>query len=235
MIAGDTAGVMFETKVTNVSKLSSGWQVTVHSGALINSKALIITAPVPQALELLRASDIAIDSEILLTIERLTFRRCIAVVMRELDSFAASKKYSWPTLWKDPSVELDGIFDQKRKGISNSQNIVVVHTSKSLTEQLWSMEPDLIKRSVEQVVNPIVSSEQEKVQWEAIHLHKWRYSEPESIHPEKCLLIDVDGPLVLAGDAFGRSSVDGAFSSGHAAATLLLDKISNVIPLRDSP
>ena len=52
-----------------------------------------------------------------------------------------------------------------------------------------------------------------------IQVKRWRYSGPVQAHPEPALTIATrPGPLVLAGDGFGGSKVEGAFLSGLAAA-----------------
>ena len=54
--------------------------------------------------------------------------------------------------------------------------------------------------------------------------HRWRYSNPVQIYPERFYGLDQTPPLALAGDAFGGPRVEGAFLSGHAAANWLLTK-----------
>ncbi|MGD9093294.1 MAG: hypothetical protein PVF74_10630, partial [Anaerolineales bacterium] len=47
-------------------------------------------------------------------------------------------------------------------------------------------------------------------------LHKWRYSQPARIYPERFLEIQGSQPLFFAGDAFGGPRVEGAALSGMA-------------------
>lgn len=51
-------------------------------------------------------------------------------------------------------------------------------------------------------------------------LHRWRYSEPKTTHPEPCVWLP-DLALGFAGDAFGGPKVEGAGSSGLALARLM--------------
>ncbi|MEZ5225445.1 MAG: FAD-dependent oxidoreductase [Acidimicrobiales bacterium] len=52
---------------------------------------------------------------------------------------------------------------------------------------------------------------------------KWRYAGPVVPRSERSLTIArTPGPLVLAGDAFGGSKVEGAFLSGLSAAETIL-------------
>ncbi len=49
-------------------------------------------------------------------------------------------------------------------------------------------------------------------------LHRWRDATPNVAYPKRCWTAR-GGRLVLAGDAFGGSRVEGAFLSGLAAAS----------------
>ena len=53
----------------------------------------------------------------------------------------------------------------------------------------------------------------------AVELKRWRYATPSVLHPDPCL---VEGPVAFAGDAFGSPRVEGAATSGWAAAEALL-------------
>ena len=53
-------------------------------------------------------------------------------------------------------------------------------------------------------------------------VHGWRYSKPMRIDHDPCLVLSHSPPLVLAGDAFAGSRVEGAALSGWAAAEAIL-------------
>jgi predicted NAD/FAD-dependent oxidoreductase len=54
-------------------------------------------------------------------------------------------------------------------------------------------------------------------------LKKWRYAGPVAPLPYATQVVEAGGGrIALAGDAFGGPKVEGAYRSGHAAATALL-------------
>lgn len=234
MIAGDTTGIVLQSRVTRIERGSTGWQVAVDTDRKITARAILVTIPVPQAHELLVASGLEIQPGIVEAVARLKSRSCISVVLKSADARHAAEVSTWPILWKEPNAELEGIYDQNRKGIRCAQRVIVVHASTAITAALWNEEPERIKASVGHTVNRFMSSNGIPAGWEPIHVHKWRYSEPEVMHPGTFLVVDPNGPLVLAGDAFGRSSVDGAFSYGHAAGDLLSRALSGSTSSRES-
>jgi len=234
MIAGDITDVVLQSRVTRIERGSTGWKVVVDTDRKIAARAILVTIPVPQAHELLVASGLDIQPDLVAAVARLKSRSCISVVLNSADARHAVEVSNWPIFWKEPNSELEGIYDQNRKGIRCAQRVIVAHASTSFTAALWNEEPERIKASVGHAVNRFMSSNGLRAGWEPIHVHKWRYSEPEVVHSEACLIVDPDAPLVLAGDAFGRASVDGAFSSGHAAGDVISRALSGYISSPES-
>jgi predicted NAD/FAD-dependent oxidoreductase len=53
--------------------------------------------------------------------------------------------------------------------------------------------------------------------------HRWRYAEPRITFDTGFMSFDAGFPIVLAGEVFAGAKVEGAFSSGMAAARRIIE------------
>lgn len=213
--------VQFATKVVFLRPARDGWRVETEGGAEIEARSVILTPPVPQALDLVRSSGVALPDEVQAALGRLTFCRCLAAVF----GATVPQPQGRPVFWKNPNPAFDGLFDQTRKGLPGPGSVLVAHASKTLTDELWDAPTATASARLEAELARISPLADLAARWELLHLHRWRYSEPQSLHPAPFLDAGLAEPLLFAGDAFGRASVDGAFASGEAAALALASRL----------
>ena len=57
---------------------------------------------------------------------------------------------------------------------------------------------------------------------EDIQIHRWRYSQPSTLHDESFLMAEGVPNLVYAGDAFAGPKIEGAALSGLSAAQAMI-------------
>jgi hypothetical protein len=113
----------------------------------------------------------------------------------------------------DPaSGPIDWMADNQVKGVS-AVPAVTVHATAGFSHEHWDAPDDEIADALLAAASlgaaPVPH---------ARSVQRWRYARPVSLHPEPCLALDGDAPLVCAGDAFGGAKVEGAQRSGVAAA-----------------
>jgi predicted NAD/FAD-dependent oxidoreductase len=209
--------VRTEMTVGTIHYGAHGWHIMANNGANeFASRALILTPPVPQALELTKGIPLAdIDRDAL---KRVEYGPCIAgmfVVEGDVDlpEPGAIQNFTQPVYW---------IADNKQKGISPNERIVTMHVESRFSrshyddpdEQLLAFLQDELKKHLK---NGAVIKEAQ--------LKKWRYSVPLTTYHRDTLLA-TGLPLAFAGDAFGgRGRVEGAYLSGLAAAQAILDTL----------
>lgn len=202
------------------------WRIDLESGQQRKARAIVLTAPVPQALELMVNSGLSLAEESLRRLSALTFSSCLALIV-ELSSPLLAHI---PVIWKNPSPQFAGIYNQIGKGLRSSASIPglwVIHTSSTFTEELWNLDPDRIIAEILKAAQKILDPQLGSLAVAKTSLHRWRYSEPVQIDPAPYFQVQLaspvssNPPLLLAGDAFGRPSVEGAFISGSSAGEFL--------------
>lgn len=222
---GPENDIHYQTKIMKLTPIVEKrcWALESENSETYYSRSILITAPVPQALELLSNSHLNLSQKSIGETSRLQYSPCLAAVL-ELDKALPA---SIPTLWKNPSPNLAGIFDQGRKGLTMSKSVIVIHASAKFSTELWGKENSAILETLlEEFKATLFKS---SIEYKILNsvLHRWKYCEPTTIHPEPFLALqwkesETNYPLLLlAGDAFGRSSVEGAFLSGASAAAFI--------------
>lgn len=185
------------------------------------ASSLLVTAPIPQTLELLAASGIELDGAVDATLRSVRYDPCI-VVLAVLDgpSGLVADGVRRPT--SDP-VEL--VVDHQLAGASPLPAITV-RASPSAGEALWSAPDDeVVARLLEGAALGA------RVVDGTAQVHRWRYARVAEPVRATHLVAAKDPLLVLAGDAFvgADGRVDGshvsdlgvAYRSGLAAAAAL--------------
>lgn len=212
--------IQFDCRVTHLSSNHGIWQIQTGTGGTFDADALILTAPVTQALELLASSQIALSEQSHSLLSSVQYHPClVAVLSPETDGQCSE----WPAIWRNPSPTVAGIYDQSRKGLKSSRAVVVVHLAPQLSRELWESPPEVVADTVRQETARLTGKT-----WKLLHLHRWRYSQPvqniSGLFHRCSFRSQTSQPaLLLAGDAFGTSSIDGALRSGEAAAQALLE------------
>ena len=184
----------------------TGRGLTLDSGELISADAVIVTAPIPQALDLMDPALIATDDR--RRLESIEYDPCIAV-MAVLD--------------RDPELP-DGhlapdagpiawIADNRHKGVSEIPAVTIHSTSDyaraNLEADAGVWLDDLLGEFERLTGTPVVTAT----------AHRWRYSMPTN--PLDVGFLDVGSGVWLAGEAFSGARIEGAFTSGRAVAAAI--------------
>ncbi len=191
-------------KVSHIIASGNQWTLETDFDESLTADALIVTTPVPQTLALL---DFDLPDEARTALERIQYERCLAVMAIleepvELPEPGASQlTNSEPISW---------ISDNARKAISTVANAITIHAGPAFSLDNWD-------KHAEEVAQKLL----EGYKVSAWKLHRWKYSKPMVMHPERCFTVPTEAPLILAGDAFGEARIEGAALSGLSAAERL--------------
>jgi renalase len=207
-------------RVARVDDNEDGWEIVCESGPRVAGNALVLTAPVPQALHLASSGDYSLPVGARRHLEAVSYDPCLALMVLLDDSTGVPE----PGGMQIKGEPLDWISDNRRKGISEAPAITV-HAGPEWSRSHFEDEEMEITESIISHAGDYLGTDLAPAVVET-SLARWRYSWVTNPHPKPCLVASDDPPLVFCGDAFGQPKVEGAALSGLAAADHLLGRNS---------
>ena len=201
--------ILREHKVAAVKRHACGcWELEIEDHGIVRAERLLLTCPVPQSLALLKAGGVSLPQETKALLEQITYNPCLALLV------VLSAASSVPTEGVTPTTgPVRWIADNVKKGlVQNVPAAVTIHATPNFSADHYGKSEAeitaLLLPKIERWLGaPVVSAT----------LHRWKLSEPKTIHPERCVWLPELG-LGFAGDAFGGPKVEGAALSGLALA-----------------
>ena len=207
--------IHLQTRVESVSKNGDTWIVQTDAGEKFHANHLILTAPVPQSLRLLEAGGVSLPEIENERLQVIKYHPCIALLVL-LDGPSAIPAPGGMKLERGP---IAWIADNTQKGISSKATAVTIHASADYSHQDYDSNHDQIGEQLLLAAKPWLGEHVRD--WQ---IHKWRYSQPKLVYPERFMEIPRLPDLYFAGDAFGGPRVEGAALSGIALGGHLCKK-----------
>ncbi len=205
--------IRVKAKVEALAIKENLWQLRLENGEEIHAKALILTAPVPQSLTLIKTAEFLLPDDARAALEALTYDPCIAVMV-VLDAPANLPEPGAVQINQEP---ISWIADNFRKGISPDVFTITIHAAPDFSRQHWETDSDTVGKLLLQAASKWLPTPVKSFQ-----VHRWKFSQPQQVYASACLLIDSTPPLIFAGDAFGAPRIEGAAMSGISAAESFL-------------
>lgn len=209
--------VRVNVRVDSVEYAGDTWTLRDAQDNIYTSRALLMTPPAPQTRALLNAVPLSdSDREAL---ERIQFGPCLCglfVIEGDIDlpEPGAIQNFEAPVYW---------IADNTAKGISPDEHIITLHAEARFSREHYDDPDEHTLAYFREALQPYLA---EGTTIQEAQLKKWRYSVPQVTHPRDTLVAS-GLPLVFAGDAFGgRGRMEGAYMSGLAAATALIQLLA---------
>lgn len=185
------------------------WEIDVEGEELVRAERLVLTSPVPQSLALLEAGGVELPGDVRTALEQCDYYACLALML-VLDRPGnippeGVVRESGPIRW---------VVDNVSKGIAQgAKAAVTVHLSREFSEAHYGDPEATIFEKVLPALRPFLG----EAIVETRALHRWRYSEPRTVHPQRCVWLP-ELRLGFCGDAFGGPRVEGAAVSALALA-----------------
>ena len=216
-------------RVTAALPEEAGWRIRYErseSQGELFARALLLTPPVPQILDLLEGQADRLRSDRLELLSRLRYRPTIALLIR-LNGLSPLEPPGYDRPGGDPV--LYWVADNRQKGVSPPEAgpALTIHGRPDFSEAMYDSPEEEV---IEAIMARFFEQYPERGRYEvaATQLKKWRYARPIHPAPERTYLINRPeiAPAAVAGDAFGGARVEGAYLSGIAAAELLEAELS---------
>lgn len=189
------------------------WTVTLHDGRSLRSNSVILTPPVPQSAQILQKSDMRIHEDVARRLSRICYDPCIVLLLQlEGPSQFPEPGGMWPT-----GEPIAWMADNFMKGVSPVPGTITIHAGPQFSKEHWDSADALISNRLVEAAGSWLG---EKVIYSRIH--RWKFSKPNWMYPDRYMAVVGPSPLLLAGDAFAGPRVEGAVLSGLAAANHLL-------------
>lgn len=219
----ERCSVRCNVKVAAIRVVADRTHILLEDGGVIESEAAILTSPVPQSLDLMAAGGLmvegpqAIDPAARQTLSTIDYDPCFALML-VLDrpsrvpppggiQFEAEGPADGPIAW---------LADNQQKGISPVPSLTI-HATAAFSRTHFDAPPD-------DVAAMLLEAAARWIEGAAVverSLQRWKYAQPTSIIPAPLVAATVRPPIVCCGDAFAGPRVEGAASSGLAAARWL--------------
>ncbi len=201
--------ILREHKVAAVTWHACGcWELEIEDHGIVRAERLLLTCPVPQSLALLKAGGVSLPPEATVLLEQITYHPCLALLV--VLASASAVPAEGMTLTEGP---VRWIADNVKKGlVQNVPAAVTIHATVDFSARHYGKSEGeiaaLLLPAVERWLGAQVVS---------ATLHRWKFSEPATIHAERCVWLP-ELSLGFAGDAFGGPKIEGAALSGLALA-----------------
>lgn len=204
--------VILETRISSIRLQQNQWSAALEDGGSITSAAVLLTAPIPQSLELLAAGNFEVPEILKARLEAIRYERCLSV-LAVLDGPSGMSQPGGIAFDEGP---ISWLADNQLKGISPVP-CVTLHASAAFSLAHWDANRDEVGRTLLKAAAPWIRSGIKEFQ-----THGWLFSKPLQVFDEACAVLHPSPLLVMAGDAFAGPKVEGAACSGWAAAEILL-------------
>ena len=192
--------------------LDGHWKVRLDgSSERLTGDALILTAPVPQSLDLLDLGGVELPESAHAALLSIRYHPCLTWMALP----TSDRRLPPPGAIQFSDGPLQFLADNHQKGISPDAAALTIHTSQDFSRRYFDADEietwSRIVNNVAAFTGPL----------RRVSFQRWRYAQPVTTHPERSLRIDLAAPLVVCGDAFGGPRIEGAALSGIAAARCL--------------
>jgi len=206
--------VQTSEQVTELSRDTDLWIARTTAGDCFLGRHLVITAPLPQALNLLDMTGLRYANGQTDALRAVRYERGLATLAildgaSGLPSPGGMKIHEAPLTW---------IGDNQQKGISPDVSAITIHADAAFAEKHWDSPNEVRGPLMLEAAMPHL-----KAKAIEYNCHRWGFTKPINPWPEPYFQ-NAGLKLTLAGDSFGGARIEGAAISGLEAAAAVLER-----------
>jgi renalase len=184
----------------------------------ITCRGAILTTPVPQALDLLRAGRVPLETAAGRSLATIDYDPCFALML----ALARPSRVPPPggiRFADDAPGPVAWIADNAQKGISPVPSLTI-HATGRFSREHFETPADEVARILLDHAAAWIDGDP-AVAVTASSLQRWKFALPTTILPEPVVAVMHEPPIACCGDACAGPRVEGAASSGLAAGRWL--------------
>lgn len=200
--------VQTSEQVVELARELDQWIVRTHAGHNYLARHLVVTTPLPQALNLLDTIGIDYAGDQKAALRAVRYEKGLATLAildgpSGIVAPGGMKMHEAPLTW---------IGDNQQKGISPDVSAITIHADSEFAEEHWDSPNEERGALMLEAAKPYL-----KANVVEYSCHRWGFTTPINPWPE--MYYQNKGlKLTLAGDAFGGARIEGAALSGITAA-----------------
>jgi len=224
---GGRCDIRTQATVKAVATVASGVRIDLEDGtgerSTLSARGAILTAPVPQAIDLMTAGGMlgaggGVDVATREALAAVTYDPCFALMLTLGRpsrvpppggiQFAAGHE---PIAW---------LADNFQKGVSPVPALTV-HATGAFSREHFTTPPEAVATMLLDAARPWIDGDPATTVVEH-SLHRWKFALPTTLIPEPLVAVSTWPPVACCGDAFAEPRVEGAAASGLAAGRWML-------------
>ncbi|GAE35507.1 NAD(P)/FAD-dependent oxidoreductase [Halalkalibacter akibai] len=208
--------IKLQSEVNQIESVSRPYyKLTTSLNEQWEAEAVLITTPVPQALQLLQ--QVELQEQVKKQLEQISYNPCFVLIVT-LDTPSSLPDSGF--LASGLPEEIDRIVDHQKKGISKTTSLSIYSTGTWAKKQFHLPNEEILHKMLNKI-KPYLTGTIVDVQ-----LKRWKYS--EATNPVSAPFLIADRNMLIAGEAFLQvndsaksTRVESAVLSGIAAGKAL--------------
>jgi renalase len=223
------AQILLNKQVLTLRKDAHRWLISCADGSTILAKYVIVTAPVPQVLDLLEHLEVFSSNEdVRLALLSIEYDPCIAFMAQ----YRPDSIPNIATPYQLNQGPVAFVSDNGLKGVCTQPGSLTVHLSADASKNLFTSSAEDVISFVQESLRKIFT-DFDFVAVSEPSVHRWRYASPKNTLDVPFVELplqngdtDQGARLFIAGEAFGGPKIEGAYLSGLRVGTRVVELLT---------